>query len=108
MSKMRIRKGDRVKVISGKDAGKEGKVLRCLRDRDLVVIEGVNMVSKHVKPSQKNPRSGIIKQEAPIYACKAMLVCPSCGAATRVGRGYLENGKKVRMCKACGEIVDRV
>ena len=108
MSKMRIRKGDRVKVISGKDAGKEGKGLRCLRDWDHVVIEGVNMVSKHVKPSQKNPRSGIVKQEAPIYACKAMLVCPSCGAATRVGRGYLENGKKVRMCKACGEIVDRV
>ena len=108
MSKMRLKKGDRVKVISGKDAGKEGKVLRFLRDRDLLVIEGVNMVTKHVKPSQKNPRSGIVKQEAPIYASKVMLVCPSCGAATRVGRGYLENGNKVRMCKACGEIVDHV
>ncbi len=108
MSKMRLKKGDRVKVISGKDAGKEGKILRYLRDRDLLLIEGVNMVSKHVKPSQKNPRSGIVKQEAPIYACKVMLVCPACGAATRVGRGYLESGKKVRMCKACGEIVDHV
>ena len=108
MGKMRLKKGDRVRVISGKDAGKEGKVLRCIRDRDLLVIEGVNVVTKHVKPSQKNPQSGIIKQEAPIYASKVMLVCPSCGAATRVGRGYLENGNKVRMCKACGEIVDQV
>ena len=108
MSKMRLKKGDRVRVISGKDTGKEGKVLRCIRDRDLVLIEGVNMVTKHVKPSQKNPKSGIVKQEAPIYASKVMLVCPSCGAATRVGRGYLENGNKVRMCKACGEIVDQV
>jgi large subunit ribosomal protein L24 len=108
MSKMRLKKGDRVRVISGKDGGKEGKILRCIRDRDLMVIEGINMVTKHVKPSQKNPKSGIVKQEAPIYASKVMLVCPSCGAATRVGRGYLENGNKVRMCKACGEIVDRV
>ena len=89
MGKMRLKKGDRVRVITGKDAGKEGKVLRCISDRDLLVIEGVNVVTKHVKPSQKNPQSGIIKQEAPIYASKVMLVCPSCGAATRVGRGYL-------------------
>ncbi len=108
MGKMRIRKGDRVRVISGKDAGKEGKVLSAVPDRDLLIIEGVNMATKHVKPSQKNPKSGIIKQEVPIYACKVMLVCPSCGAATRVGRRYLDSGKKVRLCKACGEIVDRV
>jgi large subunit ribosomal protein L24 len=108
MSKIRLRKGDRVRVISGKDKGKEGKILRSIPDRELVVVEGVSVASKHMKPSQKNPQSGIVKQETPIYACKVMLVCPSCGAATRVGRGYLDSGKKVRLCKACGEIVDQV
>ena len=82
---MRIKKGDRVKVISGKDKGKEGKILRRDPARDTIVIEGVNMVTKHVRPSQKTPQAGIVKQEAPIYASKVMLVCPSCGKATRVG-----------------------
>ena len=108
MSKIRLRKGDRVKVISGKDKGKEGKILRSIPDRQLLVVEGVNVASRHTKPSQKNPQSGIVKKETPIYACKVMLVCPSCGAASRVGRGYLDSGKKVRLCKACGEIVDQV
>ncbi|MGI6252827.1 MAG: 50S ribosomal protein L24 [Aminivibrio sp.] len=108
MSKIRLRKGDRVRVISGKDKGKEGKILRSIPARQLLVVEGVNVASKHMKPSQKNPQSGIVKQETPIYACKVMLVCPTCGAATRVGRGYLDSGKKVRLCKACGEIVDQV
>lgn len=104
---MRIKKNDRVRVISGKDKGKEGKILRRIPDKDLVVVEGVNMVSRHMKPSQKNPQSGIVKQEAPIYASKVMLVCPSCGAATRVGSSFLESGKKVRICRKCSEIVDR-
>ena len=80
---MRIKKGDRVKVISGKDKGKEGKILSRNPSRDTILIEGVNMVTKHVRPSQKNPQAGIVKQEAPIYASKAMLVCPACGKATR-------------------------
>ncbi len=104
---VRLKKNDRVRVISGKDKGKEGKILRRIPERDLVVVEGVNMVSRHLKPSQKNPQSGIIKQEAPIYAAKVMLVCPQCGAATRVGSSFLESGKKVRVCKKCGEIIDK-
>ncbi|MDR3231896.1 MAG: 50S ribosomal protein L24 [Synergistaceae bacterium] len=104
---MRIRKNDRVRVISGKDKGKEGKILRRIPDRDMVVVEGVNMVSRHMKPSQKNPQSGIHKQEAPVYASKVMLVCPQCGAATRVGSSFLESGKKVRVCRKCSEIIDR-
>jgi len=104
---MRIRKNDRVRVISGKDKNKEGKILRRIPDRDLVVVEGVNMVSRHTKPSQKNPQSGIVKQEAPIYASKVMLVCPQCGKATRVGCSFLESGKKVRVCRKCSEIIDR-
>lgn len=104
---VRLKKNDRVRVISGKDKGKEGKILRRIPDRDLVVVEGVNMVSRHMKPTQKNPQSGIHKQEAPIYASKLMLVCPQCGAATRVGSSFLESGKKVRVCKKCGEIIDK-
>ncbi len=104
---VRLKKNDRVRVISGKDKGKEGKILRRIPERDLVVIEGVNMVSRHMKPTQKNPQSGINKQEAPIYASKVMLVCPQCGAATRVGTSFLENGKKVRVCKKCHEIIDK-
>lgn len=108
MSKIRIRKGDRVKVISGKDKGKEGKVLRCFPTRDLLLVEGINMVTKHVKPSAKNPQSGIVKQESPVYSSKVQLVCTTCGAATRVGRAFLEDGRKVRFCKKCGEIIDKV
>ena len=104
---MRIKKNDQVRVISGKSKGKEGKILRRLTKKDMVVVEGVNMVSRHVKPSQKNPQSGIIQQEAPIYASKVMLVCPQCGAATRVGSSFLESGKKVRVCRKCNEIMDR-
>ena len=98
---VRLKKNDRVKVITGKDKGKEGKIIRRIPERDLVVVEGVNMVSRHVRPSQNNPQSGIIKQEAPI------VVCPQCGKATRVGASFLESGKKVRVCKKCGEIIDR-
>lgn len=108
MGKMRIKKGDRVRVISGKDIGKEGKILRNIPGKEMVVVEGINMATKHVRPSQKNPQAGIVKQEAPIYASKVMLVCPSCGKPTRVSRAFLEDGKKVRICKKCGEIVDQV
>jgi large subunit ribosomal protein L24 len=105
---MRVKTGDRVFVISGKDRGKEGKVLRRNPDKDMLVVENVNMVTKHVRPTQKNPKGGIIKQEAPLHACKVMLVCPSCGKPTRVQRRFLDDGKKVRVCKKCGEIVDKV
>jgi large subunit ribosomal protein L24 len=108
MGKMRIKKGDRVKVVSGKDKGKEGKILRSIPKSDMIVVEGVNVSTKHVKPSQKNPQAGIVKQESPVKACKVMLVCPSCGKATRVRRAYLEDGRKVRLCKKCGEVVDQV
>jgi large subunit ribosomal protein L24 len=103
-----MRKGDRVYIISGKDKGKEGSILRRDLARDLVVVENVNMVTKSTRPTQKNPKGGLIKMEAPINASKAMLVCPSCGKPTRVARAFLDNGKKVRVCKKCGEVVDKV
>lgn len=108
MSKMRIKKGDRVRVISGKDAGKEGKVLRRDVQKDTIVVENINIVTKSMRPSQKDPRGGFIKKEAAFNAAKAMLVCPSCGKATRVSRAFLDSGKKVRVCKQCGEIIDKV
>ncbi len=112
MSRMRLKKGDRVRVISGKDKGKEGKVLKILRDsekrRDMVLVEGVNIASKHAKPSQKSPQGGIVKQENPIYASKVMLVCPTTGKPTRVGHAFLEDGRKVRVARVSGEIVDQV
>lgn len=107
MSKMRIKKGDRVRVISGKDAGKEGKILRRNVEKDTVVVESINFVTKSVRPTQKDPRGGLVKREAAVAASKVMLVCPKCGKATRVGRAFLDDGKKVRICKKCGEIVDK-
>lgn len=107
MSKMRLRKGDRVYIVSGKDKGKEGKILRRDLARELIVVENVNVVTKSMRPTQKSPRGGLVKMEAPINASKAMLVCPSCGKPTRVARAFLDTGKKVRLCKKCGEVVDK-
>jgi large subunit ribosomal protein L24 len=104
---MRLRKGDRVYVISGKDKGKEGNILRRDVAKETVVVENINMVTKSMRPTQKNPRGGLVKMEAPVNASKVMLVCPSCGKPTRVGRAFLDDGKKVRLCKKCGEIVDK-
>ena len=107
MSRMRLKKGDRVYVISGKDRGKEGRILRRDVAKDTVVVENINMVTKSMRPTQKNPRGGLVKQEAPLHASKLLLVCPSCGKPTRISRAYLDNAKKVRVCKKCGEIVDK-
>ncbi|MCF7936249.1 MAG: 50S ribosomal protein L24 [Synergistales bacterium] len=106
--KMRIKRGDRVKVRSGKYKGVEGKVLRRDPGKNTVVVEGVNMATRHARPTQQNPQGGIMHQEAPLYADKVMLVCPSCGDPTRVARGFLDSGQKVRVCKKCGEIIDQV
>lgn len=101
-NKMTIRKGDTVKVITGKDRGKTGKVLRSVPEKSRVVVEKVNMVKKAMRPTQANPQGGIVSQEAPIYVSNVMLVCPSCDKATRVGHDWNDEGKKVRVCKKCG------
>jgi large subunit ribosomal protein L24 len=111
MSKMKIRKGDQVKVISGKEAGKTGKVLRVDPQKGRVVLERLNIVKKHTKPNpNKNPQGGVIEQEAPLDVSNVMLVCPSCGEPTRVGYRLLADGGKVRTCRraACGKDIDRV
>jgi large subunit ribosomal protein L24 len=98
---MNIRKDDKVIVLSGKDKGKEGKVLSADPKGGKVTVEGVNVASKHQKPRKQGQEGGIIKVETPIYACKVMVVCPKCGKPTRVGHSFVD-GKKSRACKKCG------
>ena len=100
--KLHVKKGDTVVVLAGKDKGKEGKIVEALPKKGKVVVEGVNKV----KPSQKYPQGGIIQKEAPLNACKVMLVCPACKKATRTGKKEV-NGKMVRACKKCGEVIDQ-
>ena len=99
---MRIRTNDTVQVISGEDRGTTAKVLRVDRKIGKIVVEGVNRVYKHVKRSQKNPQGGRLSKEMPIAMGNVQLVCEGCGAATRLGVRYLDNGSKERYCKKCG------
>ena len=98
---MNIRKDDKVVVISGKDKGKEGKVLVSNPMAGKLIVEGVNVATKHQKPRKQGEEGGIIKVETPIYASKVMVVCPKCGKPTRVAH-KVEADKKVRVCKKCG------
>ena len=98
---MKIRKDDKVVVLAGKDKGKQGKVLVADPKGGKVVVEGINVATKHQKPQGQNKEGGIIKIETPLYVSKVQLVCPKCGKGTRVGY-KLADGKKVRVCKKCG------
>ena len=98
---MNVKKGDNVVVLSGKDKGKQGKVLGTVPAQDKVVVEGVNMATVHVKPRKQGETGGIMQREAALYASKVQVVCPKCGKATRVAH-KVENGKKTRVCKHCG------
>ena len=104
-SKLHVKTGDTVMIISGKDKGKTGKVLEVSPKEGKVIVEGCNLVTKHVKPRAVGQQGGIVKAEAPLYACKVMPVCPKCGKPTRVGHMVKEDGTKVRVCKhaSCGE-----
>ena len=98
---MNVKKNDTVVVLSGKDKGKQGKVLSVDPEARKVVVEKVNVASRHQKPRRQGEEGGIIQKETPIYACKVMTVCPKCNKATRVAH-KVEDGKKVRVCKHCG------
>ena len=103
--KLHVKKGDTVVVLSGKDKGKQGKIITAMPRAGKVVVEGVNKVKRHSKPSLKVPNGGIITKEMPMHACKVQLVCPACNKPTRIGHKDL-NGKNARVCKKCGEIID--
>ena len=102
---MHVRKGDKVLVITGNDKGKTGKVLKVFRDKNKVVVEGIRLIKRHTRPSQKNQQGGIVEKEAPIDASNVMLVCPKCDKATRVGH-KTEDGKKIPLCVKCGKAID--
>lgn len=102
--KIKIKSGDTVRVIAGDHKGSEGKVVRIFRDKNKAIVEGVNTVSKHEKPSAKNPQGGIIEKEAPIHISNLSLIDPKSGEATRVGY-EMRDGKKVRIAKKSNEVV---
>ena len=104
--KLHVKKGDTVLVLSGKDKGKEGKIVEALPKKAKVVVAGVNKVKRHTKPSQTNPQGGIIVNEAAISASKVMLVCPACKKATRISKTAVAGGF-ARTCKKCGEVIDK-
>ena len=101
MNKIHVKTGDEVQIISGKDKGKSGKVLEVSPSEGKVIVEGLNMVTKHVKPRQQGQPGGIVKAEGALYASKVMPVCPKCKKPVRVGH-EIKNDKKIRVCKKCG------
>ena len=103
-----IRKNDQVIVTTGKDSGKRGRVLKVLREKNRVVVEGVNIIKRHTRPNpQRNIKGGIVEREAAINASNVQLVCPECGAQTRIGRRRLDDGRQVRYCVKCKGVVDK-
>lgn len=105
MHGMHIKKGDMVEVINGKEKGKTGKVITVLRDRNRVVVEKLNIVKKHQRPDAHG-KGGIVEKEGSVHLSNVMLLCNKCNAGVRVGYSVLEDGKKVRVCKKCNEILD--
>ena len=101
-----IKKNDTVLVITGDEKGKKGRVRTVEPGNNRLLIESVNMIKKHMKPSKKYAQGGIIEKEAPVHMSNVMLVCPKCSKPTRIGNSILENGKKIRSCRKCGEVVD--
>ncbi|BDU49534.1 50S ribosomal protein L24 [Haliovirga abyssi] len=104
-NKLHVKTGDTVYVISGKDKGKVGKIVKVFTKKGKVVVEGINIVTKHMKPTQMNPQGGVVEKAAPIYTSKVMLYCDKCGKPTRISKKVLDDGKKVRICKHCGEVL---
>jgi len=105
-TKIHVRKGDTVLVIAGKDAGKKGKVLEVKPRDSRVIVEGVNVVKRHTRATRQLPQGGIIEKESPIHSSNVIMFCNKCNNATRISKRILENGKKERICKKCGESLD--
>ena len=104
--KCKLKKDDKVKVIAGKDQGKIGKVLKVNRKKDRVLVENINLVKRHVRPSAQNRQGGIIESEAPIHWSNVMLMCNKCMAPVRIRMRELEDGKRKRVCPKCNELID--
>jgi large subunit ribosomal protein L24 len=103
-----IRKNDSVVVVTGKDRGKRGRVLKVVPDTNRVIVEGVNMIKRHTKPNpQRGIKGGLVEREAGLHASNVQLVCPECGKPTRIGKKILGDGRKVRVCRKCEGVVDK-
>jgi large subunit ribosomal protein L24 len=100
-----VRKDDFVEVITGKDKGKRGKVLRVHTDEGRLVVEKIHMIKRHMRPSRLTQQGGIIEREGKIHVSNVMLVCTRCDRPVRIGKKYLDDGKKVRICRKCSEVV---
>lgn len=103
----KIRKDDQIMIKVGREKGKTGKVARVIPDKGMVVIEKLNMVRRHQKPSQKNKQGGIVEKEAPMAISNVMIICEKCKGPVRVGTKKLDDGKSVRYCKKCSEVIDK-
>jgi len=104
---LHVRRGDTVAVLAGKERGKRGKVLAVLRDKNRVLVEHVNMIKKHQRPTQKLRQGGIIEREGPVHLSNVMVVCGKCDRPARTGPQTLADGRKVRVCRRCGEPIDK-
>ena len=103
-----VRKNDTVLVVTGKDRGKRGRVLKIVPDKNRLIVEGVNLIKRHTRPNPaKNIKGGVVQREAALHASNVQLVCPECGAQTRIGHKVLEDGRKVRICRKCEGVVDK-
>lgn len=102
-----IKKNDTILVITGKEKGKKGRVLSVSPLKDQLLIEKVNIIKRHMKPTRKYTQGGIIEKEAPLHISNVMLVCPKCSKPTRIGNSLLQDRRKVRMCKKCREVIDQ-
>jgi large subunit ribosomal protein L24 len=105
MSLSRLKKGDEVKVLAGKDKGKTGKILKTIPEESRIVVEKINVIKRHKKPDQKT-RGGVVEKEGPLHVSKVALFCKKCNAGVRVRNKVLEDGKKVRICSKCSEVIN--
>jgi large subunit ribosomal protein L24 len=107
-NRVQIRKNDQVKVIAGKSLDKVGRVLRVMRDKNRVIVEGVSLLKRHTRANpSKNIKGGIVERESPIHISNVMMMCGSCNQATRIGHSLLSDGKKIRICRKCGSSLDK-
>ncbi len=103
---LRIKKNDIVLVTTGKEKGKSGRVLSVYSTKNMLLIEKINIIKRHMKPSKKYAQGGIIEKEAPVHISNVMLICPKCNKPTKIGSIYLQDNKKARRCKKCSEVID--
>jgi large subunit ribosomal protein L24 len=103
---MKIHKNDTVLVITGKDRGKKGRVRRAFPKEEKVLVEGANMIKRHLRAQRGMRQAGVIEREAPLHIAKVMLICPKCNQPVRIGFCFLEDGRKARICRSCQEVID--